>query len=66
MALFEHGDLMAEDPTCFFEPEDETTVSEHEDETNRMFKRFAFMIRQAERARDARSETNRAEGESSP
>ncbi|MDX1387804.1 MAG: radical SAM protein [Acidobacteriota bacterium] len=52
MALFEHGDLMAEDPTCFFEPEDESTVSEHEAQTNRMFKHFAFMIRQAERARD--------------
>jgi radical SAM protein with 4Fe4S-binding SPASM domain len=51
MAWFEHGDIMAEDPTCFFEPEDETTVCEHETETNRMFKHFAFMIRQAEKAR---------------
>jgi radical SAM protein with 4Fe4S-binding SPASM domain len=48
MAWFEHGDYMAEDPTCFFEPEDETTVSEHEEETNRMFKRYAFMKRAAE------------------
>jgi radical SAM protein with 4Fe4S-binding SPASM domain len=47
MAFYEHGDVMAEDPTCFFEPEDETTVSEHEDETNRMFKRYAFMVRYA-------------------
>ena len=51
MALYEHGDLMAEDPTCFFEPEDESTVSEHEGQTNRMFKHYAFMIRQADRAR---------------
>jgi len=49
MAWFEHGDVMAEDPTCFFEPEDETTVCEHEVETNRMFKRYAFMKRHAEK-----------------
>lgn len=48
MALYEHGDIMAEDPTCFFEPIDETTVSPHEEETNRMFKRYAFMKRHAE------------------
>jgi radical SAM protein with 4Fe4S-binding SPASM domain len=47
MAYYEHGDVMAEDPTCFFEPEDETTVSEHEAETNKMFKRYAFMVRYA-------------------
>ncbi len=56
MAYFHTGDLMGEDPTCFFEPEDETTVSEHEAETNRMFKRYAFMVRQA---RGARSEDPR-------
>ena len=54
MAWFESGDLMAEDPTCFFEPVDETTVSEHEAETNRMFKRYAFMARQSCRERKAR------------
>jgi radical SAM protein with 4Fe4S-binding SPASM domain len=47
MAYYEHGDIMAEDPTCFFEPEDESTVCEHEAETNRMFKRYAFMVRHA-------------------
>jgi radical SAM protein with 4Fe4S-binding SPASM domain len=47
MAYYEHGDVMAEDPTCFFEPEDESTVSEHEAETNKMFKRYAFMVRYA-------------------
>jgi hypothetical protein len=51
MAWFESGDLMGEDPTCFFEPTDETTVSEHEEETNRMFRRYLFMIRLAERQR---------------
>ena len=52
MAYYEHGDLMAEDPTCFFEPEDETTVSEHEAQTNRMFKHYAFMLRTADRVRE--------------
>jgi radical SAM protein with 4Fe4S-binding SPASM domain len=47
MAYFESGDVMGEDPTCFFEPEDETTVCEHEEQTNKMFKRFAFMVRHA-------------------
>lgn len=53
MAFFESGDLMGEDPTCFFEPIDETTVCEHEEETNRMFKRYAFMVRQSARERSA-------------
>jgi radical SAM protein with 4Fe4S-binding SPASM domain len=52
MAFYEHGDVMAEDPTCFFEPEDESTVSEHEAETNRMFKRYAFMVRYAHSKRN--------------
>ncbi len=47
MAYYEDGDIMGEDPTCFFEPDDENTVSEHESETNRMFKRYAFMVRHA-------------------
>ncbi|MCD4750487.1 MAG: radical SAM protein [Thermoanaerobaculales bacterium] len=49
LAYYAHGDVMAEDPNCFFEPEDETTVCEHEEETNRMFKRFAFMQRAADK-----------------
>jgi radical SAM protein with 4Fe4S-binding SPASM domain len=52
MAFYESGNLMGEDPTCFFEPEDETTVSVHEDETNRMFKRYAFMLRYAHAKRN--------------
>lgn len=49
MAYFWSGDVMGEDPTCFFEPVDRTTVCEHEEETNRMFKRYAFMVRHAGR-----------------
>lgn len=45
MAYFEHNDIMAEDPTCFFEPEDETTVCTHEEETNKKFKEYALMAR---------------------
>ena len=56
MAWFESGDLMGEDPTCFFEPVDETTVSEHEAETNRMFRRYAFMARQSRRDRQRSTE----------
>jgi radical SAM protein with 4Fe4S-binding SPASM domain len=52
MAYYEHGNVMAEDPTCFFEPEDESTVSEHEQETNKMFKRYAFMVRYAHSKRN--------------
>jgi sulfatase maturation enzyme AslB (radical SAM superfamily) len=52
MAYYEHGNVMAEDPTCFFEPEDESTVSEHERETNKMFKRYAFMVRYAHSKRN--------------
>ena len=51
MAYFEHGDLMAEDPTCFFEPVDETTVSPHEAQTNKMFRLYAFMARYANKSR---------------
>ncbi len=45
MAYYQTGDYMAEDPTCFFEPEDETTVSEHEAETNRRFKKYLMIAR---------------------
>jgi hypothetical protein len=47
MAYFKTGDYMAEDPTCFFEPQDRTTVCEHEAETNEMFARYAIMARYA-------------------
>ena len=64
MTYYEHGDLMAEDPTCFFEPEDETTVSPHEQQTGKMFKRYAFMARHV--AKDRRLETGRSPSEHSP
>ncbi len=49
MAFYESGDIMAEDPTCFFEPMDKTTVSEHEPETNKMFKKFVAISRFADK-----------------
>jgi len=51
MAYFESGDVMGEDPTCFFDPVDESTVSEHEAETNQNFKFYVFMRRFASRKR---------------
>lgn len=45
MAYFHTGDYMQEDPTCFFEPIDRTTVSEHEEETNRFFKKYLMVAR---------------------
>lgn len=50
LAFFDSGDYMGEDPTCFFEPVDKDTVCEHEQETNRIFKRYAFMVRHAGRS----------------
>jgi radical SAM protein with 4Fe4S-binding SPASM domain len=45
MAYFHTGDYMQEDPTCFFDPVDATTVSEHEEETNRFFKKYLMVAR---------------------
>jgi len=45
MAYFHTGDYMGEDPTCFFDPIDKNTVSEHEEETNRMFKKYLMIAR---------------------
>jgi radical SAM protein with 4Fe4S-binding SPASM domain len=45
MAYFHTGDYMEEDPTCFFDPIDKTTVSEHEAETNRFFKKYLMVAR---------------------
>ena len=49
MAFYETGDIMSEDPTCFFEPVDKTTVSDHEQETNKMFKTFVAISRFADK-----------------
>ncbi len=45
MAYFHTGDYMQEDPTCFFDPVDKATVSEHEAETNRFFKKYLMVAR---------------------
>jgi radical SAM protein with 4Fe4S-binding SPASM domain len=45
MAYFHTGDYMEEDPTCFFDPVDKHTVSEHEEETNRLFKKYLMVAR---------------------
>ncbi len=47
MALYHSGDYMGEDPTCFFDPVDRSTVSEHEAETNRVFKQYLLVARAA-------------------
>jgi radical SAM protein with 4Fe4S-binding SPASM domain len=47
MAYFHSGDYMGEDPTCFFDPVDRTTVSEEEAETNRLFKKHLIVARHA-------------------
>lgn len=47
MALYHTGNYMAEDPTCFFEPVDRTTKSEHEEETNRWFTKYLMVARHA-------------------
>jgi len=47
MALYHTGDYMEEDPTCFFDPVDRSTVSEHEQETNRVFKQYLLVARAA-------------------
>ena len=45
MAYFHTGDYMGDDPTCFFDPPDATAVSEHEEETNRLFKKYLLVAR---------------------
>jgi len=59
LAYLETGDFMEEDPTCFFEPVDETTVSEHEAITNRNFQKYLLQaalsgayVRPARKAHD--------------
>jgi len=48
LAYYRTGDYMAEDPTCFFEPVDETTRSEHEELQNRNVTRFVKFIKTKE------------------
>ena len=47
LAFYHSGDYLGEDPTCFFEPVDQSTVSEHEAETNRIFMQYLLMARAA-------------------
>lgn len=47
MAYYHTGDYLEEDPTCFFEPVDASTVSEHEAETGRLFKKYLIVARYA-------------------
>jgi radical SAM protein with 4Fe4S-binding SPASM domain len=62
MAYFHTGDYMEEDPTCFFDPVDASTVSEHEEETNRFFKKYLMIARYVglykRPSRSGRSETS--------
>jgi radical SAM protein with 4Fe4S-binding SPASM domain len=44
LAYYHTGDYMAEDPTCFFDPKDENTKSEFEEETNRNFGLYAKIV----------------------
>jgi radical SAM protein with 4Fe4S-binding SPASM domain len=43
LAYYRTGDCMEADPTCFFEPEDETTRAPQEEQTNRLFRKYARM-----------------------
>ncbi|MCK6555165.1 radical SAM protein [Candidatus Binatia bacterium] len=45
MAYFHTGDVMESDPTCFFDPVDRSTVSPHEEQTNRFFKKYLMVAR---------------------
>ncbi len=47
MAYYHSGDYLEEDPTCFFDPVDKNTVSEHEEETNRLFRKYLIVARHA-------------------
>jgi len=57
MAYFHDGNLLGEDPTCFFDPATPATRSEHEDETGRVFQKYLIVARHAGLyARPARAE----------
>ncbi|MDH3973939.1 MAG: radical SAM protein [Deltaproteobacteria bacterium] len=45
LAYYHTGDYMQEDPTCFFKPKDESTVSEFEEITNKIFRKYARLAR---------------------
>jgi len=45
LAYYKSGDYLAEDPTCFFEPIDKTTISEHEQVQNENMVKFIEFIK---------------------
>ena len=45
LAYYQTGDILAEDPTCFFEPEDRETRSEIEEEQTAQLRRFVEYVR---------------------
>jgi radical SAM protein with 4Fe4S-binding SPASM domain len=45
LAFYRSGDLLAEDPTCFFEPDDETAVCACEEKETRQLMKFIDYIR---------------------
>ena len=48
LAYYHSGDYLAEDPVCFFEPEDESTVSEFEEMQNKNTEIFIDFIKNNE------------------
>ena len=48
MAYYKTGDYRASDPNCFFEPEDENTRSEHENQQNVNVEKFIGFISKQE------------------
>jgi radical SAM protein with 4Fe4S-binding SPASM domain len=44
LAYYHHGDYLAEDPTCFFEPENAKAASEHEPVQNENVGTFARFV----------------------
>ena len=47
VAYYKTGDYLAEDPSCFFDPIDKTTICEYEEETNKNFKKYVLLAHQA-------------------
>ena len=45
MAYYLNGDLFAEDPTCFFEPDDESTRSPLEEKQTEVTRRFLEFLK---------------------
>lgn len=48
LAYYHTGDYLSEDPVCFFEPEDENTVSEHENQQSEKAHAFIEFLKKNE------------------